>query len=184
MKKYLVVLLVLAMATYASAGTCWLQVDPDDAETSYAPSDIITIQLVADADATGYMLDSTRDNVGNLTAQSVSHNASWGAGGPGTVVNDGTVLTQWASGTVSGTGVWIDAGESLWEMEYHIPDVPDSTWITLSADLVNALYFMYQVDFLDETQDTTIDPVEIHVTPEPMTIALLGLGGLFLRRRK
>jgi hypothetical protein len=27
-------------------------------------------------------------------------------------------------------------------------------------------------------------PIEIHVTPEPMTLALLGLGGLFLRRRK
>jgi len=26
--------------------------------------------------------------------------------------------------------------------------------------------------------------LEIHVVPEPITIALLGLGGLFLRRRK
>jgi len=31
---------------------------------------------------------------------------------------------------------------------------------------------------------TATNTLEIHVIPEPMTIALLGLGGLFLRRRR
>jgi hypothetical protein len=33
-------------------------------------------------------------------------------------------------------------------------------------------------------EDTAIDGAVIYSTPEPVTIALLGLGGLFLRRKK
>ncbi len=36
----------------------------------------------------------------------------------------------------------------------------------------------------DYTTGAVIESLTIHQTPEPMTIALLGLGGLFLRRRK
>jgi hypothetical protein len=39
------------------------------------------------------------------------------------------------------------------------------------------------VDLYDASGYTLIDTIVIH-QPEPMTIALLSLGGLFLRRRK
>jgi hypothetical protein len=46
----------------------------------------------------------------------------------------------------------------------------------------DAVVHLYETDW---TTPTLLDTVIIHqVVPEPMTIALLGLGGLFLRRRK
>jgi hypothetical protein len=48
--------------------------------------------------------------------------------------------------------------------------------------LGDAVINLYSTDW---TTPTLIDSVVIHqVVPEPVTIALLGLGGLFLRRRK
>ena len=52
--------------------------------------------------------------------------------------------------------------------------------ISTGADLSTT----YTVRLLDEDWATEIGSVGIEVVPEPMTIALLGLGGLLLRRRK
>ena len=43
---------------------------------------------------------------------------------------------------------------------------------------------VYVCLFVDPDYVNPADALVIHQTPEPMTIALLGLGGLFLRRRK
>jgi len=40
------------------------------------------------------------------------------------------------------------------------------------------------VSLLDGADGTRLDQVIIHQIPEPITLSLLGLGGLFLRRRK
>jgi opacity protein-like surface antigen len=40
------------------------------------------------------------------------------------------------------------------------------------------------VELMDGTTATILDSLTIHQIPEPMTIALLGLGGLFLLRRR
>ncbi len=38
--------------------------------------------------------------------------------------------------------------------------------------------------FFDPEYGVPVDSVAITIIPEPMTVILLGLGGLFLRRRK
>jgi hypothetical protein len=60
----------------------------------------------------------------------------------------------------AGIGKW-------WDIEFHCDGEGDVVF-----------------DLRDSTGNTTVDTLTVHQIPEPMTIALLGLGGLFLRRRK
>jgi len=86
-----------------------------------------------------------------------------------------------ASPLVGADGVWgtialatissIAADTTIYDgMTFHCEDMVDATV---------ALYFGPAIG----AWTTMVDSVVIH-QPEPMTVALLGLGGLFLRRRK
>lgn len=69
-------------------------------------------------------------------------------------------------------------GDPLMVFEFHVPDLPWSTIIFV--DPIGLQLF----DKFNAPLPSDVIPLEIHVSPEPMTVALLGLGGLFLRRRK
>jgi len=174
MKKLLILCLVMAMASAAWAGTVTMRVESGDQKTSYKESDTITIEVVADFDVANFSITKVW---GDPTASSPALHTSFTMTplNPGVVVNSGGVLIQSVAGSAASN---ISAGQVLWQFEYHVPDVPHSTWLTISSTDVWIDEY-YGSDYADSIND-----LEIHVTPEPMTIALLGLGGLFLRRRK
>jgi len=201
MKKLFVLVLVLAISTMATAATVDLVITagPDSqgeylGAPSYNPSDTITIALVG----TGF---PTSGNPGaSLAGITISTATSDGGGGsyygtasspglhtllsdlpePGTVKNENGLLIQGVDGGVPmGTYTGVPDGDSVWWFEFHVPDAPWSTIITIDlTGLVISNCFGASID------PTYGGALEIHVVPEPMTIALLGLGGLFLRRRK
>jgi len=179
MKNLFVILAVLAMITFASAASVSLV--PSSA--SVLSGTTITVSLIADTDITALTIDGIGDDadndqcMGNLTMAAILT----GARGLGDVVNSGSALVEWISGTVGGTGQKVNAGDVIWSMDYKvIGNVGDT--INIMA-LSGGDYESPNIVFYDNTTTGTIGQAEITITPEPMTIALLGLGGLFLRRK-
>jgi hypothetical protein len=184
MKKFLCLILLVGLCSSASA---LLQIsvggdpDPVDSEIILEPSDEIyldiwndetltttntpvTLALVVNDDAgaiSGGTINADITNaaifVFDLSAipQPVGENLSGIWGG--VTVFDGTV----ASGTVLVDEILFHC-EGPFEALIQLIQIDDSTGVPTG---------------------TIYDSVTIH-QPEPMTIALLGLGGLFLRRRK
>jgi hypothetical protein len=191
MKKFLIFVLVLGMASLASA-TMTLNisvdgiVDPPDSTIILYPSDYVTLDihsggyhqgsdyddsvyfaLVAD---TGYgtisggvvcippapVDSSIIEGVSPVDAGMCSEPENGIYGWIGAIITSGSVDTP--------AGIYFD------EIVFHC-EAP--------GDVVVKLYTTTDFETIN-----LVDSVIIHQVPEPATIALLGLGGLLLRRRK
>ena len=162
MKKLIILMLVLGLASVTNAALVLsFNGDTNVEVTTVAPSDYFTID-VYDTDGSG----------GEFWVN-IAGPASYT--GPGTVhippAPSNLVAANYSPGWISAlmNPPSVGAIGTWWDLELHCDD---------EGDVVISL-----------TDDTgyltgTIDTITVHQIPEPMTIALLGLGGLFLRRRK
>jgi hypothetical protein len=172
MKKLLVLVLILAFTSAASAlpTTAWLEVDGGG--TSFDVGTVITVNLLADDLVSGFKLDILAAD-GILVGLAGVHPDLNVATTYGTPSGDGTKLVGIGGTTFTNP---VPAGTAICWVTLEIPDLAPSTLITVDNDPEG--YCLIQ-NVLDD-----VTPVELHIAPEPMTVVLLGIGGLFLRRRK
>lgn len=165
MRKFLILFLVLVLSSAANA----MLIKVDDMEGESFEVDLETTITVVSEDASswlGYIIIEeggagtlenpvVLDAAGDLGAAEAYSEADWGAG-------------YQLSASMSPSGDPPIAVGSQFSLDY-IGAVGDTATISL---------------FVDPEYTTPVATVTVTVVPEPMTIILLGLGGLFLRRRR
>ena len=174
MKKLLIVLLVLGTASLAQAAVLELSIDGSrngedtTQEITICTDTTITIDVYcndAASPADDFWLGITAsDGDGAWVADT---DVTYVAMGNARSLTVSAYDSDWWYGT---TGVSTDPAPTtgIWcEIDFECTSEGDA--------------YIYLYDY---TYTTVRDTILVHQIPEPMTIALLGLGGLFLRRRK
>jgi hypothetical protein len=176
MKKVIVFLAVMAIAGAANAASVRIEVNGGawDGQSSVAPSDIITFIFSEDVAVFGGFGDFLMGvSEGHYEADTLGfHEGPWVLA-PSTVdavqpVNGGFTVFAASQGFPAPTG------DIMW-FDFHVPELPDSSIIDITH---------LQGNWNNLFPDNLFAPIRLHVTPEPMTIGLLGLGGLALLRRR
>jgi len=175
MKKLLILMLVLGIASAVQATTINVTLSTSDAHIGVPIGTVITVDMTADQTVTNIPnIDFTASGSNTATG------GSWQVGNPG-VSLDGTETAGDIIGAklAVGLGEQYTAGTLLYQFSATINE--DGT-IGMANATINDPFGMppippplYTIGELNGI-DVTI--------PEPMTILLLGLGGLFLRRRR
>ena len=181
MKKLLVLLLVMALAPAAFA-TPSMEIDvngqPWNGSDSVLPSDIIDVRLI-EGTAGGFA--GWSGTAVNVSAGDQPYSATANPDGLVFVANVFGIAPDGNGGlNVSGNaaGIPFPAG-TIAEFSFHVPNLPDSTVIDIAATAGN-----FGGDVVGGAGDTSGLAASIHVAPEPVTMSLLGLGGLALIRRR
>ena len=180
MKKLLIFMLVLGMASLANAA---LQIsvggdpNPVDSTIWLGVSDTIIIDVWTDAEINtnvggGYFVLGVDPAYGTLSGGVSLWPAEEGIvyySGAG-----GTYLPSPEQGDLLAIGTFLPVGSGI------TGTIFDSIIFHCEAE-GDAVIHLYSDAF---GTPTLVDTVIIHQIPEPMTVLLLGLGGLFLRRRR
>jgi hypothetical protein len=168
MKKLLFLLLVFSLASAANAAVVSLSIDglaPSDGTEDIERLDVIELSVLDDTDTHVWLMEVTA-----LKAECT-------LGTPTATLNAGG-MASWND--------WSDASMYIYELSTagSPPDTPlagKQWYMSLSTDLPIGAVFTVSIG---EYGAPVAHSIDFTVVPEPMTVALLGLGGLFLLRRR
>lgn len=185
MKKLLILTLVFGMASLANADPTTLQIsvggdpEPVDSQIWLLPSEEIVLdiwttdEIYSEGGLEGFWAIGVDTTYGTL-----SGGVSVYPDEPVTIFpGAASYLPPGEDGLFGGISTYLPQGSGLTGTIY------DGIIFHCEA-LGDAVVNLYSLDFSATPYYDLIDSVVIHQIPEPMTVLLLGFGGLFLRRRR
>jgi hypothetical protein len=165
MRKLLVLTLVLGMATAANAVI--VNVNGQTGEVLVMPGEVAAITVVSEDTANwlGYLIvpEGQAGALSNAAVTDLAGDAALAGAAAYTEAGWGAgyeLATGGTASTPAGVGV-------QFTLDYSYADYVEGTTLQLFVD-----------------PDYDVPAAAVSIIPEPMTVVLLGLGGLFLRRRK
>ncbi|OHB57342.1 MAG: hypothetical protein A2Y12_09535 [Planctomycetes bacterium GWF2_42_9] len=170
MKKMLVLVMVLGLASLTNAAiSFYVNGSPAPAAVNINPGEVLTLQLYSGDTLAwnAYVIQGTDtvSGIGSLTNPINLANAGDMKSNSPYAAADG-----WGNGFLFGTG----------GSPSGLPVAGIQHTVDFSSPVVGtANLYLY-----DGTSYNELDSLAVTVVPEPVTMALLGIGGLFLRRRK
>ena len=201
MKKFVMLMLVLGIASMANASYSIVVSDGAgnvlDSSGTYSMASPGTVWIGVYNDTAGTSTTGTEQNFVSVARYQGSA-ASWATNavpwsGPHDGVATGNKLyappsISGAYNTYYGSTTSTDSyAVDMWHA-FHAPGSPTAfvgVGVLSEFELnVTDLSTDIQIDMFDSSWFQTSSGVTLTLIPEPMTMALLGLGGLFLRRRK
>jgi len=181
MRKLIVFMLVLGMASAANAALADFTIATDGL--------VITVTGVADGSVSGYYIvsgttiDIAIPQGGSYPIVHTGQSSPYGQ-------NDRIAGDLAAVSTAAAGAPYYDVAQIFAMESTHEDDRVDAgLWFTIDIDDVSTAGWTIgmtvdTLDILDNTATKIGTKAIISTVPEPATIALLGLGGLFLRRRR
>lgn len=186
MKKLLVLLVVLGLTSFANAGLIFtIDGEPQPPVITLAPSETVVLDLHLDGvqNIQCYQLTYTLSNeqAEFLNPAMAFDNVvfPWGSIAPGKVnAYDQDGICSWVE--IAADNIFSAAQGPLDLMDGLILHCLDSTPVTMTVTVSASTTINGELIPVG----TILHELDIIQVPEPMTIALLGLGGLLLRRRR
>jgi hypothetical protein len=176
MKKLLILMLVLGMASAANAASAELYLKSGGLSTlpATAIGTTITVDLYVDVDLAGI----NKVDFGFGTATGTMTKGSWFNAGSTSSAGDDSSGTSIVDAYWNKSGGAADYQKDTIMYSFSVGVTTGGTILPImnTGDAANRGFTQYTA------AENTYTPLTI--LPEPMTIALLGLGGLFLRRRR
>ena len=178
MKKFVTLLLVLGLASVAGAGTMVVSGLPASVNTSLGET-VLSFDIVSNG-----QLDNDSMYVWTYMGGTLDIDVAINR-----VVADDSLYDDsplaWLAVYVDTTGVslpivWADIAIPKAVPAIIVGDIISDLGLTIDEGFVGSLV----ISVLSENSGAIEGTFAIDCIPEPVTIALLGLGGLFLRRRK
>ena len=188
MKKFVLIMLVLGLAGVASANvpnsTAMVQISIDGEypdQIVLQPSDTVIIDINCTLPTLGFAFDLEIIGAGHIDDM---NSVPWihpevldWSFTTDMLIYDRTGIQQFAAGGFAALGDVVVEGVILDGLIFHCDGPQD---VILRLTMLDALLMP---DGITPYLGVTLGEVHI-IQPEPATLALLGLGGLFLRRRK
>ena len=185
MKKFVSLLLVLGLASVASAGTMVISGLPAGPLDASAAPISLSFDIVSNGQEDNDSLYVWTYTGGTLDMDSAINRVEATPGVPNDMFDDSP--NEWLQDDhgiditdVSLPNIWADISIPKATPAVLVGDIISDLGLTIAQGYVGFL----DVKVLNENDSVIQDVATIEVVPEPVTIALLGLGGLFLRRRK